>query len=196
MKPEIILVATVVLLTGTIAYELMDRGPSLPASPMVPLPPTTVAGPAIAGSDDSAAQWATTSLARPLFNTDRRPAAGGTAAVGDAQLPRLAGIVISPAGRHAVFATDTKPLISAEGGQVGAYTVRTIEPGVVTIAGPRGTIALRPAFGGIAGTSGGPSLGGVNPPQGAMPRPQAPAPSGLDIIRNLGGTPTGAMVPR
>jgi hypothetical protein len=89
---------------------------------------------------------------RPLFRPDRKPPrpapepAPPTQAA-DAALPRLAGVVVGPAGRRAIFAgADGKPAVAVEGGSLGRFTVKTITPGRVTLFGPEGDIDLRPTF--------------------------------------------------
>ena len=84
-------------------------------------------------------------LNRPLFNPDRRPAAG-SAGDGPANLPRLTAVLVSNRGKTAIFAAgaDGKPVTLSEGGRVGDYTVRAIGAGQVTVAGPEGMQVVRP----------------------------------------------------
>jgi hypothetical protein len=96
------------------------------------------------GMTDNSSQWIDTILARPLFTPDRRPPhqphveAAPVAAVGP---PRLAGVLISPAGKAAIFAADgPKPIVVHEGGKLGQYTVQLIEAGRVTLQGPGGPL--------------------------------------------------------
>ena len=130
---------------------------------MQPLPDDVAARPArsTAGGVPSARQspadavadrlqrWAATSLARPLFNPDRRPVAvvgsGSTAA---AALPRLSGIMITEAGRRAIFAATgaDKPQVVAEGGTVGGNLVQSITLEEVVLVGPDGPHKLHLAF--------------------------------------------------
>jgi general secretion pathway protein N len=94
-------------------------------------------------------RWAATSLARPLFNPDRRPVAvaeaGSNAAAG---LPRLSGIMITEAGRRAIFAATGagKPQVVEEGGTVGGNLVRSISVEEVVLLGPDGPHRLHLAF--------------------------------------------------
>ena len=93
--------------------------------------------------------WVTAVLARPLFSPDRRPAANATSVAGSSHssLPRLAGILVGPFGRSAIFAADgSKPIVVQEGGHVGAYTVRSIEMAQVRLVGPDGAQVLNPSF--------------------------------------------------
>jgi hypothetical protein len=88
-------------------------------------------------------------VAPPLFSPDRRPAADAASVAGSSLpgLPRLAGILVGPFGRSAIFAADgSKPIVVQEGGRVGAYTVRSIEMTQVRIVGPDGAQVLNPSF--------------------------------------------------
>ncbi|MBV9247877.1 MAG: hypothetical protein JO227_01335 [Acetobacteraceae bacterium] len=101
-------------------------------------------------------------LARPLFDPDRRPEPQ-TANATVAGLARLSAIMVSPSGSMAIFAPEGgKPVAVAEGGHIGAYEVRAIHPGEVTVAGPDGVRVVRPAF----GTGAAPAA-----PSGAAARP-------------------------
>jgi hypothetical protein len=100
---------------------------------------------------DHVADWVETILARPLFSPSRRPpsvATAGLAAEIIVGLPRLAGILVSPAGKRAIFAAGSggKPLIVAEGDSVGKWTVRAIESSAVTLTGPDGARVLHTSF--------------------------------------------------
>jgi hypothetical protein len=104
--------------------------------------------------------WVATALARPLFSPDRRPATEpGQQTAAPAGLPRLAGIMVGPFGRSAIFAGDPKPAVIQEGGRIGAYTVKSIDSAQVQVAGPDGLRTIRPSF------------------QPAPPKPTAPEPS-------------------
>ena len=64
-------------------------------------------------------------------------------------LPRLAGITVTPLGRHAIFASAGNGLpatIVSAGGTVGAWRVEAIHPGDVQVAGPDGRRTLRPTY--------------------------------------------------
>jgi len=90
-------------------------------------------------------------LARPLFSEDRRPPAASAAPVAGLprSLPRLTGIVVSPAGGYAIFAgvESGKPIVVQEGGQVGGAVVEAVAADQVTIRGPDGSVVMRPSFG-------------------------------------------------
>jgi hypothetical protein len=104
---------------------------------------------AVSKTNDTSASIDTI-LARPLFTPGRRPPSqphAEPAPTTKAALPRLAGVLVSPAGKAAIFAGgDTKPVVVHEGGRLGAYTVQSIEPGRVTLLGPGGTVVLQPTF--------------------------------------------------
>lgn len=153
---------------------------ALPAPALPVLPGRLVPG----QRPDQAARWAAIILARPLFDPGRRPPHGAAASPDAApSLPRVAGLVVTPAGRSVIFASTPKPLVVQEGGHVGAFTVQSIESGHVTIHGPSGVQVLSPAFGppGSAPEPGAPQLpGGLPgpppPPQGAAAIPGLPPP--------------------
>ncbi len=110
--------------------------------PMVP------AGRSASPDPNQVARWAATVLARPLFSPGRRPPAAAAAPGAVApSLPRVAGIMVTPAGRRAIFAEKgAKPLVLGEGGQVGGFTVQSIRAGQVTVRGPEGVRVLSPTF--------------------------------------------------
>lgn len=101
------------------------------------------------------AGWAGAILARPLFNPSRRPVASVTA--GAQQSLRLAGIIISPTGRKAIFAvsgvpekagadkTSLRGMPVGEGEQAGPWHVRHIGAQTVEVDGAGGVQTLRPA---------------------------------------------------
>ena len=110
--------------------------------PAVPARHSAAPGP------DQVARWAATILARPLFSPGRRPPTAAAAPSAAApQLPRVAGIMVTPAGRRAIFAEKgTKPLVLGEGGEVSGFTVQSIQAGQVTVRGPEGVRVLSPTF--------------------------------------------------
>ncbi len=87
-------------------------------------------------------------LARPLFSRNRRaPAETPILAAGPLEsLPRLSGVIVSPAGGFAIFANieGGKPIIVEAGGHIGAAVVEAIAVGRVTLRGPNGIVVLRP----------------------------------------------------
>ncbi len=174
-------------LAATIVRQLDDTVTD--PIPVAARPPAAAAdarpGGAVPANATAAAGRVATILARPLFALDRRPSAvpapGGALAAGGAEPPRLAGILIGPAGRSAIFAgAEEGPVVLREGGMIGSYTVRDITPAQVTVLGPAGPQVLRPAFDGAP-----PSARPAGPAAGSEASfARTPVPSGLDILRN------------
>ena len=129
------------------------------------------------------AEWAATTLARPLFSISRRPpkvetSAGPSAAPDQA---RLAGILIGRFGKQAIFAPEGggKPLVLGEGAAINESVIRTIEPSRVVLAS--GAV-LTPSFDKNR-TPSAPFIPGFQPaapafqpgfPNGMMPQPGFP----------------------
>jgi general secretion pathway protein N len=133
-------------LAGLLALLLLWE--LLPAPP--PAPPPALADRApVAATDDSAAQagaWMAQILARPLFRADRRPLAVLPASV-DLTVPRLTAIVITAAGRSAIFiGPDGGARVLGVGGRSGVYEVQAITPDSVRLTGPTGALTLHPQF--------------------------------------------------
>jgi hypothetical protein len=148
--PIALAVAAVVLI-ATIGLELgVDSGEAGALSGLAPRPAKPALPEPSAGSQDRGQEWAATILARPLFNRDRRPVAnpGDNAPQTTKGLPRLAGILVSPLGRTAIFAASDggKPIAVPEGGRLGELIVQAIEFGQVTMSGPEGQRILQPSF--------------------------------------------------
>jgi hypothetical protein len=139
--------------------------------------------------------WADTINRRPLFTVSRKPAhtKAGLPVTADTGLPRLAGIMITRAGRRAIFMPEGgKPTTLAEGATLDDYTIRQIRADrVVLSGGPKGDIVLQPSYdtkqhtGGLilpTSTPGFPQPGfnpGFNPafnPQPFQPAPFMPPP--------------------
>lgn len=140
--------AAMLALVGLVAAELgFARDGIKEAAPAVmfpSIPSTARPSPAYAGDNDA---WTLTALARPLLNPGRRPhSAPASSATLPASPPRLAGTVVSPAGKRAIFAASGKPAIAEEGDHIGAWTVQAISAGTVTLLGPGGTQELRVSF--------------------------------------------------
>ena len=97
------------------------------------------------------ADLAASIAAWPLFSPSRhsddevvQQSPMGTAQDG---LPRLSGVVVGPTGGRAIFTgADGKSHTAAEGDMVGAFKVRLIGPGVVTLSGSDGERVLHPTF--------------------------------------------------
>ncbi len=89
-----------------------------------------------------------TSLARPLFSATRRPpetTQSDGPSTPDLTGRRLAGIVIEPDRRLAIFAVSGgKPLIVSEGESVNGWRIETIGPTEISLVGPTGTRTLQP----------------------------------------------------
>ena len=160
-------------LVGVLALEVNN-------APRIDGPPTASHGagggsaPTPPAAADQTPEWVTTALARPLFSPDRRPAAAVASAVGASLpgLPRLAGIVVGPFGRSAIFAVEgSKPIVVGEGGRVAAYTVTSIEATEVRLIGPEGAQAVSTRFEPAANkTAGAPTSSPRRPGQPAPPR--------------------------
>ena len=183
MRLPLLLGLLAVGLAALIMRELEDApGAISPAPP--PVRPS--AAPAVAAAPpEHGRDWLAQSLARPLFNPDRRPApvAAASADGGPADaLPRLTGILVTPSGRRAIFAGEDRPRVLQEGGVIGPYTVRSISNGTIELSGPDGPRLLQPSFTEDDARGRVPSR---RPAAGSAAAFNAnPAPSGLDIIRN------------
>ena len=121
--------------------------------------------PSLAGTlDDDAQQWADVSLARPLFQPDRRPVS--TSANTDTSLPRLSAIILMGGTRIAIFSMDgQKPQVLTAGGTINGYRLTRILTDSVELLGPEGTLTLRLQFKSTAPATPGAS----NPPFGDEP---------------------------
>ena len=125
-------------LLGTQGNRMPEPSPSIASPSSPPSPPLA----------ERSAEQAATAIERPLFSPSRRPAAPPAAAATPASpsLPRLAGTVIGPLGRHALFAGTGKPVTVGVNDQVGGWIIQAIEAANVTLAGPDGVHQLRVAF--------------------------------------------------
>jgi hypothetical protein len=120
-----------------------------PTEPDLPRPPVLRSQALARQPAELRQDWLQTVLARPLFEPTRRPVSTGTqpgpAAV--PALPRLAGVLVSQAGREVIFAdSDGKPTILREGASISGFKVLSISAGQVTVQGPNGQLVLRPSF--------------------------------------------------
>jgi hypothetical protein len=104
-------------------------------------------------SDTAALQGIASSvLARPLFSPARRPPAEQVsdqpAAEATAEAPpRLAGVIVGPTRRSAIFADTTgRPRIIGEGDTIGRFTVELIAPNQVTLRSAAGERLVRPGY--------------------------------------------------
>ncbi len=127
--------AVLAVLAGLVAFEWIG-GASEPARLAAPRP-HAAAQPQEAETRETS-DWAAAILQRPLFSASRKPVrtakAGGIGA--NPAMPRLAGIMITPEGRRAIFASIgvSKPLVLAEGGSVNDVVIRAIQPDRVILA--------------------------------------------------------------
>lgn len=139
------------VLVAVLALELLAMpdpvaGPpeATPAPPALPVAASNTP----AEARDKLDVLVQTVLARPLFTPGRRPApaAEGPAGAADADLPRLAGVIVAPSGRRAIFVSaDAHSLVVQEGGSVGRYVVRSIAPGQVTLVDAERQQVIRPS---------------------------------------------------
>ena len=139
-----LLAAGLAVLVAAEAMPFRQRATILP-------PPTPTNAPQAAASvPEPVAAWVATAVGRPLFAVDRRPpavAAAASVAAGPQNLPRLAGIVVSPRGRSAIFAgAGDKSTVVAEGAAVGPWRVVAIHADAVDVAGPQGARTVKPAY--------------------------------------------------
>jgi len=127
-------------------------------------PPAPILAPVMA-SHGNHQENAAKLLARPLFSRNRRPPAEDPHPVAGppSSLPRLTGVVVSPAGKFAIFASagGGRPVVIAEGDHLGAAVIDAIAAGEVNVHGPDGTLVLHSTFDQIA--------------QAAPPNPTTPA---------------------
>jgi hypothetical protein len=117
-----------------------------------PDPPATVSpkidsGPAVSSDvRPDLKQLVSVILARPLFNSTRRPSQtteiSNNFELGGA---RLTGIVIAPGERLAIFdIKGSKPVVLNEGEIVSGWRVDSIAPSEVSLVGPAGVKTLQP----------------------------------------------------
>jgi hypothetical protein len=175
-------------------------GPEVPdlAAPRRPSP---LADPRPAGGEGRGQDSLGRALARPLFSADRRPAVEREGASGaqtaPPEAPRLAGILVTAEGRHAIFAAGDRSVVVSEGESIGGFRITGISGEQVSIVGPQGTRILRPSFlpaSPEGATRGGPTAGTEAAFNANL------APSGLDILRNAARqaavpTPVGTLPP-
>ncbi len=180
-------------LSGLLYLESRVGAPDLAGRDPGPRRAIGLAAPArLSPSADHAPEWVATIIERPLFSPTRRPSATAAGPAGkpvaEEAAPRLAGVLVSAAGRGAIFArSGDKPILAREGDRVGPYLVRSIAAGQVTVVGPHGVAVLHPAFASSHAT--GPTV-----PVAAAPslldkllagrRPAAPMPS-PEAVRSM-----------
>lgn len=128
-------------------------------------------------------------LARPLFVPGRRRMnSGDMAGRIDESVPRLAGIVLAPDRKVAIFQVNgEKPKSLSEGDMIGIWTVKKIDHQSVVMQNSGGTMTLAPAKdANAAGPSGGiPQQGGAfSPPphRRVPPAPPSTPPSSSNAV--------------
>ncbi len=146
--PLVGLVAAV--LTGTVVLELEGRDDPVPIAERSIVSPVAPHALEVAAAHGNSQQSVERMLARPLFRQNRRPPADTPVLIaGSPKLPRLTGVVVSPAGGFAIFAGTEggKPIIVQEGDRVGDVVIEAVAAGLVTLRGPGGLAVLHPSFG-------------------------------------------------
>jgi len=123
------------VLAGLVVFEWVG-GAGEPGKVSAPRP--HAAAPPQEAEARETADWAASVLQRPLFSASRKPArtAKPGSAAAPSSMPRLAGIMITPQGRRAIFASTGagKPLVLAEGGSVNDVVIRAIQADRVILA--------------------------------------------------------------
>jgi hypothetical protein len=159
-------------LAAAVAWEVLafdDAADSLTAkSPAIPAEAARPAAP-VPSDDSLLPNVSTIVLKRPLFSPDRKAAANAGATPGQTaadELPRLAGVIVGPSGRRAIFADATgHPKVANEGSTIGRFTVRVIAPGQVTLTSSEGERVLRPTYTSVPASV----AGAPQPPPAAAP---------------------------
>ena len=147
------------------------------------------ASPTTRGQNPKPEELVATALARPLFNSTRRPPQDAPSGAADSDLSdaRLTGIVTTPGRRIAIFAVSgDKPLKVAEGDAVSGWRIESITPREVSLSGPTGGKTLQPKLDPtLAPTPGQPPIGqpgGRVPPAPAAGRPRLPVPGAAPAV--------------
>ena len=160
------------------------------------------AKPAVTRSDDArpgpraqperADELLTAVLARPLFSPTRRPPETAQVASSELADKRLAGIVIEPDRRFAIFAvTGAKPLTVTEGESVDGWRIESITPTEISLVGPRGSRTLQPVPETAAARQSRPQRGNAGARSAAQPQasPAAAQPAQQAAVQPPGGAP-------
>jgi hypothetical protein len=154
MKPVIFFSFVMMSLGVVLAWELLTPDDDVAtvnasANPgplqVIPAPASIVSSPVDA---EALSKIAVSVTERPLFIRTRRPSAHkpGSATPQD-ELPRLAAVIVGPNGGLAIFVgTDGKSQIIIVGDVIGAFEIRAIAPGVVTLRGSGGDRVLHPTY--------------------------------------------------
>jgi hypothetical protein len=144
--------ALAALAAGLAGILALECSAPEPAPDIVAPPAASPQSPAAAPDTALPATLGARLLGRPLFSPDRRPAAAAppaqvAATDGATDLPRLAGVIVGPERRSAIFADGAgKPSVAGEGASIGRFTVRAIGPGKVTVTSSEGESVLRPWY--------------------------------------------------
>jgi hypothetical protein len=121
------------------------------ATPDIAAPRPEPARTAVAASPEpySLTEFGRAVLERPLFSPTRRLAPphevlpSGHAA----DMPRLAGVIIGPAGGRAIFDDGSgRPRVARQGDRIGRFKVGSITPGQVSLLSSEGERVLRPKY--------------------------------------------------
>lgn len=196
-----VLIAGCVLLAGAIFVELQGGGET--AAPVAAVPARTSTAPvARRAPPPRLDDLLTVSLARPLFNSSRRPPEEpGNSGSTDLSGNRLTGIITEPERRFAIFAVaGGKALVVSEGENVSGWRVDSITPTEITLSGPGGNKTLQPKTDPNVVRQAPPAPKPAQPAP-TQPRPgaaaRAPAPAGPGIPQPNAALPrVGAAAPR
>ena len=135
--------------TAMFEVEIQSTSPDGERRSIVVAPSEIVAA-RVAADTDRLPEMEAMILARPLFEASRRPPERRTTGAGAStpSLPRLAGIIVGPAGRSVIFAgpTGERPLVLAEGDKVGGYLIQSIVADQVVVTSRDGSRVLHPSF--------------------------------------------------
>ena len=142
-RGALLLVGGCVLFAAVIVAEFSGTGGDTPAPKAASRAEAApAAGPVPAAPLDT---LLATTLARPLFDATRRPPQSSGGSVSTITDKRLAGIVIEPGQRLAIFAVEgAKPLALSEGETVDGWRIESITPREVSLRGPNGTETFQP----------------------------------------------------
>ena len=173
----LLLLAGCALFAGIIASEVTPTAvPDLPASAAA-ASSDTLPPPVRPEARGRYGELLAVILARPLFSSTRRPAPRSVDSIVDSGLSdtRLAGIVIAPGHRIAIFASNgEKPLAVSEGQTVSGWRVEHITSREVSLSGPGGTKTLQPKFDPNLAPPPLTSAEPVNPPRATVPAASRP----------------------
>ncbi len=144
----VLLLCLALALGGVLYVEARSGPPGTDASEPGAARVAELVRPARRAPADNAGPLVATILARPLFSPTRRPAATSAGPVkAAAEMPRLAGVLVSDAGSGAIFARPgEKATVVHAGDRIGPYQVTSISAGEVTLLGPAGPITMHPVF--------------------------------------------------